>query len=88
MTYLSKENTQREMGIISNLIMDMTLQGATDEELARAVRHSMVVIDANKHSLDYKRSEIENDIDDIDSNININILIIRCIIIISKIVAV
>ena len=63
MTYLSKENTQREMGIISNLIMDMTLQGATDEELARAVRHSMVVIDANKHSLDYKRSEIENDID-------------------------
>jgi DNA-binding CsgD family transcriptional regulator len=53
-----------EMGIISNLITDMTLSGgATDEEKARAVKHSMVVIDAEKHKLDYKRSEIENDID-------------------------
>lgn len=54
--------TNREMGIISNLITDMTLQGATDSELTRAVRHSMVVIDAEKHGLDYKRSEIDNDI--------------------------
>jgi len=56
------KNTQTEMGIISNLIMDMTLMGASDEELARAVRHSMVVIDAEKHHLDYKRSEVDNDI--------------------------
>lgn len=55
-------NTQNEMGRISNLITDMTLLGATNDELARAVRHSMVVIDAEKHKLDYKRSEIENDI--------------------------
>lgn len=52
--------TQREMGTISNLITDMTLKGATQDELARAVRHSMVVIDAGKHKLDYKRSEDEN----------------------------
>lgn len=55
-------NTQTEMGKISNLITDMTLKGATDDELARAVRHSMVVIDAEKHKLDYKQSEIDNGI--------------------------
>ena len=60
---MTKHGTQMEMGIISNLITDMTLHGgATDDELARAVRHSQVVIDAEKHKLDYKRSEIENDI--------------------------
>ena len=55
-------NTGTEMGKISNLITDMTLQDATDDELARAVRHSMVVIDAEKHKLDYKQSEIDNNI--------------------------
>lgn len=63
MKILSKENTQIEMGKISNLITDMTLKGATESELTRAVKHSMVVIDANKHKLDYKRSEIENGIE-------------------------
>ncbi len=56
------KNTQTEMGKISNLITDMTLKGATQDELARAVRHSMVVIDAEKHKLDYKQSEIDNGI--------------------------
>lgn len=55
-------NTQTEMGKISNLITDMTLRGASEDELARAVRHSMVVIDAEKHRLDYKQSEIDNGI--------------------------
>ena len=60
---MTKRGTQMEMGIISNLITDMTLSGgATDDEKARAVKHSMVVIDAEKHKLDYTRSEIENDI--------------------------
>lgn len=54
--------TQSEMGSISNLITDMTLAGASEKELARAVRHSMVVIDAAKHKLDYKRSEKDNNI--------------------------
>ena len=56
------KNTQTEMGKISNLITDMTLKGATTDELARAVRHSMVVIDAEKHKLDYKKSEQDNGI--------------------------
>ena len=55
-------NTQTEMGKISNLITDMTLLGANDDELARAVKHSMVVIDAEKHKLDYKKSEADNNI--------------------------
>lgn len=56
------KNTGTQMGIVSNLITDMTLQGATPDELARAVRHSMVVIDAEKHKLNYKQSEIDNNI--------------------------
>lgn len=60
--YKKMNNTQTEMGKISNLITDMTLKGATQDELARAVRHSMVVIDAEKHNLDYKRSERDNGI--------------------------
>lgn len=62
MTVMTKANTQRQMGIVSNLITDMTLQGAPDEDLIKAVKHSMVVIDANKHKLDYKQSEKDNDI--------------------------
>ena len=55
-------NTQTEMGKVSNLITDMTIKGASTEELARAVRHSMVVIDAEKHKLDYRQSELDNNI--------------------------
>lgn len=62
---MKKEEKQREMGIISNLITDMTLRGADESELARAVKHSMVVIDAEKHGLDYKRSERENGIQEL-----------------------
>ena len=59
---MTKRGTQTQMGIISNLITDMTLAGANDNELAAAVRHSMVVIDAEKHHLNYKQSEIDNNI--------------------------
>ena len=61
-TFKKMTNTDNEMGKISNLIMDMTLKGAKEDELARAVRHSMVVIDAEKHNLDYKASEEDNGI--------------------------
>ena len=54
--------TQRQMGEISNLITDMTLKGAPEGEIARAVKHSMVVIDAAKHKLDYRQSEKDNGI--------------------------
>jgi len=60
---LKESNTQLQMGIISNLITDMTLKGADIEnEVSKAVKHSMVIIDANKHKLDYKKSEKDNDI--------------------------
>ena len=61
--YPIMKNTGTEMGKISNLITDMTLAGASDDKIARAVRHSMVVIDAEKHKLDYKQSYIDNNID-------------------------
>ena len=54
---MSSKTKGTEMGKVSNLITDMSMQKATPEELARAVRHSMVVIDAEKHHLDYKQSE-------------------------------
>ena len=62
MTVMTKKNTQTEMGKVSNLITDMTIHKASDAELARAVKHSMVVIDAEKHKLNYKQSEIDNGI--------------------------
>lgn len=62
MKVISSTQKQREMGNVSNLITDMTLKGASSEEISRAVRHSMVVIDAEKHKLDWKRSYEENGI--------------------------
>lgn len=62
MTKMSARTKQVEMGIVSNLITDMTIRGASASELAAAVRHSMVVIDAEKHGLDWKRSAIDNGI--------------------------
>ena len=56
---------QLQMGMVSNLITDMTLAGAPHEELARAVKHSMVIIDVKKHHLDWQRSEKENDIQEL-----------------------
>lgn len=62
MKVMTKSETQKQMGIVSNLITDMTLKGADKTEIIRAVKHSMVVIDAEKHKLDYKQSEKDNGI--------------------------
>lgn len=59
---MTKAGTQMEMGKVSNLITDMTIGGAPMQDIEKAVRHSMVVIDAAKHGLDYKQSEIDHDI--------------------------
>lgn len=56
---------QQEMGKVSNLITDMSLHGANTSEIARAVKHSMVVIDAEKHQLDFRQSEKDNGIRDL-----------------------
>lgn len=53
---------QMKMGDVSNLITDMTIKGASADEIARAVKHSMVVIDSEKHHLNYRQSAIDNGI--------------------------
>lgn len=72
-TLMKKQTKQTQMGIVSNLVNDMTLQKASDSEMTRAVRHSMVVIDAEKHKLNYKRSEKENGIDALKKKYQIHI---------------
>lgn len=62
MAKMTDDQKQSEMGKVSNLITDMTLRGADENEMARAVKHSMVVIDAQKHELNYKQSYIDNGI--------------------------
>ena len=62
MPKMSPKTKQVEMGKVSNLITDMTIRGANPSELARAVRHSMVVIDAEKHNLNYRESARVNNI--------------------------
>jgi DNA-binding CsgD family transcriptional regulator len=53
---------QRLMGEATNLVADMTIQAASPSEIARAVKHTMVVIDAEKHRLDVKQSAIDQNI--------------------------
>lgn len=59
---IKNQQKQTQMGIVSNLITDMTIRGAPLEDIEKAVKHSMVVIDSEKHKLDWKQSEIDNDI--------------------------
>lgn len=59
---ISKKQKGIEMGITTNLITDMTIKGAPESDIVKAVKHSMVVIDAEKHQYDWRRSAIDNDI--------------------------
>jgi len=65
MPKMSGRSKQMQMGDVSNLITDMTIKGADSNEVARAVKHSMVVIDAEKHTLNYKQSAIDHNIADL-----------------------
>lgn len=56
MKIMTKRQKQTEMGKVSNLITDMTIRNADPDEIIRAVKHSMVVIDAEKHKLNWKKS--------------------------------
>lgn len=60
------KNTQTEMGKISNLITDMTIKNAPPDEIVRAVKHSMVVIDAEKKELNHRLSRTELGIKDLE----------------------
>ena len=62
MKVISKPHQQKMMGVVTNLITDMTIANADDKEIMQAMKHSMVIIDAYKHKLDWKRSEKENHI--------------------------
>lgn len=62
MKVITSDQKQREMGNVSNLITDMTIRKANHDEIARAVRHSMVIIDSEKHRLNWKQSAIDNNI--------------------------
>ena len=62
MKVISHGHQQKQMGVVTNLITDMTIAGADDKELIRAIKHSMVIIDSEKHKLDWRRSEQENGI--------------------------
>lgn len=65
MKRMSKANKQMQMGIVTNLITDMTAQNPPPQDLVQALKHSMVVIDAEKHGLDWKQSAIDNHIDEL-----------------------
>jgi biotin operon repressor/DNA-binding CsgD family transcriptional regulator len=56
MRVMTDAQKQIEMGKVSNLITDMTIKGANNDEIVRAVKHSMVVIDAKNHELNWKES--------------------------------
>lgn len=70
---ISEDQKQREMGVASNLIMDMSLQNATEKEIARATRYAMTVIDAVKHELNIKQCYADNDIDALKHKYQVNI---------------
>lgn len=63
-TYKLKREKAKEieMGKASNLITDMTIKDASESEIAKAVKYSMVVIDSAKHNLDYRQAGIDNSI--------------------------
>lgn len=55
----------QQMGIVTNLITDMTLKGASLPEIERATKHAQVIIDSEKHHLDYKKSAVDNNISEL-----------------------
>lgn len=65
MKKMTEQEKGREMGVVTNLITDMSMQKAPVQDMVKAVKHSMVVIDAYKHGLDWRRSEKENDIEEL-----------------------
>ena len=60
MKVMTEKNKGIEMGKISNLLTDMQQQAATIDEVIRATKHAMVVIDAVKHELDWQKSFKDN----------------------------
>lgn len=59
---MTKQQTQIKMGESTNLLTDMTLKGANEQEITWATKHALVVIDAQKHGLDWMQSQKDNHI--------------------------
>lgn len=73
MKVMDTKTKGREMGVVSNLITDMSIKGCDDpNELARAVKYSMVVIDAQKHHLNYKQAEKDYKIKELKDKYQVN----------------
>ena len=62
---MSDKAKGRHMGEITNLITDMSIKRANPEDLTKAVKYSMVVIDAPKHKLDYRKAKQELGIEEL-----------------------
>ena len=54
--FRSHKQHQIQLGKNSNLIADMCWHGATGEELVRAIKHGMVILDADKRHLNWQKS--------------------------------
>lgn len=67
MRLMTERDKGIQMGMAANLIADMQLLGAEldGDEMARAIKYSMVVVDAYKHKLDWKAAEKEYGIKDL-----------------------
>ena len=59
---INSQMKQKQMGVCTNLLTDMTIKGATDEEIVRAVKCAQMIIDAEKHKLDWKQCYRDNNI--------------------------
>lgn len=56
---ISHQLAQQKMGIVTNLITDMSLRGAKEDEMVRAIKMAQLIIDAEKHKLNWKGAEEE-----------------------------
>lgn len=60
---ITAAHKNKMMGEATNLLMDMSFAGAPDGEINRAVKFCYVIIDSEKHKLDWKRAYKDFDID-------------------------
>lgn len=65
MKKIAHQTGQLQMGVVTNLITDMSLQGAPESEMVRAIKQAQIIIDAEKHNLNWKGSENEYRIDEL-----------------------
>lgn len=56
---MTKAERGQEMGLVTNLIMDMSTLGdaVSHDEHVRAIKYSMVAIDAYKHNIDWRQAK-------------------------------